>query len=135
MVDTFFFTRLFDEVIDRFAEMHLNFSHGVDADDIPESNCEIDEPIHIVNIAILYQELKSDKELSTLFHDICQERVSYANWQHILIRSEVLYVVNYEIYQVNYPDQGHTVATWGVFMCPPPPHKFPVPQASPKNHA
>lgn len=67
--------RSFDEVIDRFADMHLNFSHGVDADNNPEHNCEIDEPIHIVNIAIQYKELKSDKDLAEMFLGFCRERV------------------------------------------------------------
>ncbi|XP_063969760.1 acetyl-CoA carboxylase-like isoform X10 [Lytechinus pictus] len=68
------FEKSFDEVIDRFADMHLNFSHGVDADNNPEHNCEIDEPIHIVNIAIQYKELKSDKDLGEMFMGFCRER-------------------------------------------------------------
>eukprot|EP00057_Strongylocentrotus_purpuratus_P013940 XP_011668414.1 PREDICTED: acetyl-CoA carboxylase-like [Strongylocentrotus purpuratus] len=68
------FEKSFDEVIDRFADMHLNFSHGVDADNNPEHNCEIDEPIHIVNIAIQYKELKSDKDLAEMFLGFCRER-------------------------------------------------------------
>ncbi|XP_072165037.1 acetyl-CoA carboxylase-like [Diadema setosum] len=61
------FEKSFDEVIDRFRDMHLNFSAGCNADNIPENNCEIDEPIHIVNVAIQYKELQSDAHLSEMF--------------------------------------------------------------------